>query len=251
MANGKYIAYYRVSTQKQGVSGLGLDAQKETVARYLNGGAWELVGEFTETETGKGADALAKRPQLRAALDACRKAGATLLIAKLDRLARNVYFITGLMEASRGNGKNAVKFVACDMPEANDLTIHIMAAFAEHEAKRISERTKDALAMAKRNGKALGVAGPANLKPNIETRSADADAFAEKLRGQIEGFKLRELTQRQMVEELNLLGIRTAKGGEWSLIQLQRVMKRLEGRESNRQGLRASAVPSLVAGALG
>lgn len=180
-----------------------------------------------ETETGKGADALAKRPQLRAALDACRKSGAKLLIAKLDRLARNVHFITGLMEASRGNGKNAVKFVACDMPDANDLTIHLMAAFAEHEAKRISERTKDALAAAKRRGVELGAAGPANLKPNIEARKADADAFAKKLRGQIEGFKLRRLTQRQMVEELNGLGICTARGGKWSLVQLQRVIARL------------------------
>lgn len=118
MANGKYIAYYRVSTQKQGASGLGLEAQKAAVMQYLNGGAWELASEFVETEAGKGADALAKRPQLRAALEACRKSGAKLLIAKLDRLARNVHFITGLMEASRGNGKNAVKFVACDMPDA-------------------------------------------------------------------------------------------------------------------------------------
>lgn len=164
MANEKFIAYYRVSTQKQGASGLGLEAQQEAVARYLNGGEWELVGRFVETESGKGADALAKRPQLRAALDACRKSGAKLLIAKLDRLARNVHFITGLMEASRGNGKNAVKFVACDIPDANDLTIHLMAAFAEHEAKRISERTKDALAMAKKRGVVLGRAGADNLK---------------------------------------------------------------------------------------
>ncbi|MQR02471.1 resolvase [Glaciimonas sp. GS1] len=227
MTNVTFIAYYRVSTQKQGASGLGLEAQQEAVARYLNGGAWELVDEFVETETGKGADALTRRPQLRAALDACRKSGAKLLIAKLDRLARNVHFITGLMEASRGNGKNAVKFVACDMPDANDLTIHLMAAFAEHEAKRISERTKDALAMAKKRGVVLGAAGPANLKPHIEIRRADADSFAEKLRGQIEGFELRELTQRQMVDELNLLGIRTPRSGEWSLIQLQRTIARL------------------------
>jgi len=228
MSNGKYIAYYRVSTQKQGASGLGLQAQQEAVAHYLNGGKWELVGQFIETETGKGADALAKRPQLRAAMDACRKSGAKLLIAKLDRLARNVHFVTGLMEASKGNGKNAVKFVACDMPEANDLTIHIMAAFAEHEAKRISERTKDALRAAKARGTLLGTAGITNLKPNIEARQADADGFAEKLRGQVDGFKLRGLPQRKMVAELNCLGIRTAKGAEWSLIQLQRLMKRLE-----------------------
>lgn len=121
MANDKFIAYHRVSTQKQGASGLGLEAQKEAVSRFLNGGYWELVGEYVEVETGKGADALAKRPQLKAALAACRKEGATLVIAKLDRLARNVHFVSGLMESK-------VKFVACDMPEANELTIHIMAA---------------------------------------------------------------------------------------------------------------------------
>jgi DNA invertase Pin-like site-specific DNA recombinase len=231
MEASKYIAYYRVSTQKQGMSGLGLEAQQETVARYIGGGAAELVGEFIETETGKGADALAKRPQLQAALEACRKSGAKLLIVKLDRLARNVHFITGLMEAAKGNGKNAVKFVACDMPEANDLTIHIMAAFAEHEAKRISERTKDALRAAKARGKLLGVAGTANLQPNIEMRQVAADGFAHKLRGQIEGFRLRGLTQRQMVAELNSLGIPTAKGRDSSLIQLQRVIKRLQESE--------------------
>ena len=214
MEISKYIAYYRVSTHKQGASGLGLEARQEAVARYLGGSGSELVGEFVETETGKGADALAKRPQLRAALDACRKSGANLLIAKLDRLARNVHFITGLMEAAKGNGRNAVKFVACDIPEANDLTIHIMAAFAEHEAKRISERTKDALKAAKARGKRLGVAGAANLQPNIEMRRAAADGFAHKMRGQIELFRLRGLSQRQMAAELNSLGVRTARGRE-------------------------------------
>lgn len=228
MEVSKYIAYYRVSTQKQGASGLGLQAQQETVARYLGNGMSELVEEFVETETGKGADALAKRPQLRAALEACRKSGAKLLIAKLDRLARNVHFITGLMKAANGNGRNAVKFVACDMPEANDLTIHIMAAFAEHEAKRISERTKDALKAAKARGERLGRAGPANLQPNLEARQTEADDFAQKMRGQVEGFILRGLTQRQMVAELNSLGIRAAGGGNWSLIQLQRIFKRLD-----------------------
>jgi len=227
----KYIAYYRVSTQKQGASGLGLEAQKDAVARFFNNGSWELVGEFIETETGKGADALSKRPQLSAALDACRKFGAKLLIAKLDRLARNVHFITGLMEASRGNGRNAVKFVACDMPDANDLTIHLMAAFAEHEAKRISERTKDALAMAKRRGVLLGVAGAKNLKINLELRQAEANNFVEKLRGLIGGFRLRKLSQREMVFELNHLGIKTARGGIWSLIQLQRVITRLDNKK--------------------
>jgi DNA invertase Pin-like site-specific DNA recombinase len=215
----KYVAYYRVSTQKQGASGLGLEAQQEAVRRYLAGKDWQLVAEFVESESGKGADALAKRPQLCAALRACRQTGAKLAIAKLDRLARNVHFITGLMEeASRRNGKTAVRFVACDMPDANDLTIHLMAAFAEHEARRISERTKDALAMAKKRGVRLGIAGAKNLKANIQDRQTRALDFAEKLRGQIEGFTLRNLSQRQMVVELNQLGIRTATGKEWSQI---------------------------------
>jgi DNA invertase Pin-like site-specific DNA recombinase len=220
MATGKFVAYYRVSTAKQGVSGLGLDAQRESVMRYLNGGKWELVGEFTETETGKGADALAKRPQLRAALDLCKKRGARLIIAKLDRLARNVHFVSGLMESK-------VKFVAVDMPEANELTIHIMAAFAEHEAKRISERTKDALAAAKARGVVLGATGPANLKPNIEERQQAATAFAESLSKVITGLQRAGLSQRAMVDELNKLGIKTARGGQWSLMQLQRVLARL------------------------
>lgn len=227
MSNGKFVTYYRVSTSQQGLSGLGLDAQKEAVARFLNGGNWEVVAEYVEVETGKGKDALTKRPQLKAALEACRKKEAKLLIAKLDRLARNVHFITGLMEEAKGNGKNAVKFVACDMPDANDLTIQLMAAFAEHEAHRISERTKAALAIAKQRGVALGIAGRANLKPNIEERKAKANEFAGKLRNLIDGYIARGLTQRQMVEEMNRVGITTPKGRSWSLIQLQRVMRRL------------------------
>ncbi|AMV42271.1 recombinase family protein [Paraburkholderia caribensis] len=219
MASGKFVAYYRVSTQKQGASGLGLDAQREAVTRYLNGGDWQLIGEFTEVETAKGSNALAKRPQLRAALELCRKTGARLLIAKLDRLARNVAFIAGLMESK-------VKFVSADMPEVNELTIHIMAAFAEHEAKRISERTRDALRAAKARGVVLGATGPANLKQNIEARQKAADEFAGSLSSVLAGFKASGLTQRQMVEQLNALGIKTARGGEWSLMQLQRVLKR-------------------------
>lgn len=221
MANGKFIAYHRVSTQKQGASGLGLEAQQVAVASYLNGGDWELIAEFQEVETGKGSDALAKRPQLRAALAACRKEGATLIIAKLDRLARNVHFVSGLMESK-------VRFVACDMPEANELTIHIMAAFAEHEAKRISQRTKDALAVAKGRGVVLGKAGAANLRPNVEERQRVANAFAEKLRPMFESMKARGLSQRGMVAELNNIGVPAPSGrGVWMLATVQRVIARL------------------------
>lgn len=220
MTNGKFIAYFRVSTQKQGASGLGLEAQKESVGRFLNRGEWELIAEYQEIETGKGSDALAKRPQLTAALAACRKEGATLIIAKLDRLARNVHFVSGLMESK-------VKFVACDMPEANELTIHIMAAFAEHEAKRISQRTKDALAIAKSRGIILGKAGAANLRPNIESRQQAAIQFAESCRSVFENMKSRGLSQRQMAIELNCFGIKPPKGGTWQLTQVQRITSRL------------------------
>lgn len=222
MANGKYVSYVRVSTVRQGASGLGLEAQQDAVARFLNGGAWELVAEFREVETGKGSDALAKRPQLRAALEACRKLGATLVIAKLDRLARNVHFVSGLMESK-------VKFVACDMPDANELTIHMMAAFVEHEAKRISQRTKEALAVAKARGVQLGRAGAANLRPNVEQRQAAAGAFAEKLRPIFTSMVVEKLSQRGMVERLNTVGIPTSTGevGKWRLSQVQRILARL------------------------
>src|ERR1700722_12486249 len=149
MANGKFVSYLRVSTAKQGVSGLGLEAQREAVATYLNGGKWNLVQEVVEVESGKRND----RPQLARALALCRLHNATLIIAKLDRLARNVHFISGLMESK-------VDFVAVDFPQANRLTIHILAAVAEHEAKMISERTKAALAAAVAASSSVATAAP-------------------------------------------------------------------------------------------
>lgn len=213
----KIISYIRVSTQKQGMSGLGMEAQQKSVQQYLAEQGSELVAEFVEVESGRKTDS--QRPELAKALEACKKHKAVLVVAKLDRLARNVHFISGLMEAK-------VKFIALDMPEANELTLHVMAAFAEHEAKRISERTKVALAVAKERGVKLGTAGAANLQPNIEARQKQAQAFAESLSGIFEGFKLRELTQRQMVAELNQLGIKTARGGSWSLVQVQRILRK-------------------------
>lgn len=220
MANGKFIAYYRVSTQKQGQSGLGLEAQQKAVADYLNGGDWELLAEFTEVETGKGANALDRRPQLRQALALCKKTKATLVIAKLDRLARNVHFVSGLIESG-------VEFVAADMPHANKTMIQIHAVMSEHERDQISARTKAALTAAKARGVKLGIAGAKNLKPNIEERQKAADDFANKLKGVIDGMKARGLSQRAMCDELNELGIKTARGGQWSQVQLQRVMGRL------------------------
>ncbi|WP_305074379.1 recombinase family protein [Propionivibrio sp.] len=219
MANGKFVGYYRVSTQKQGASGLGLEAQREAVSRFLNGGSWELIAEFQEVETGKGANALEKRPQLKAALSACRKEGATLLIAKLDRLARNVHFVSGLLETG-------VDFVAADMPQANKVMIQMHAVMSEWERDQISARTKAALAAAKARGVALGRAGIANLRPNVEARQQAADDFAEKLRPLFDSMKARGLSQRAMVEEFNSVGVPAPKGGNWRLSQVQRVISR-------------------------
>ncbi len=138
-----FVAYYRVSTDKQASSGLGLEAQREAVARHVAAAGGAIVASFEEVESGKRND----RPQIAAALAVCRARHATLIIAKLDRLARNVAFISGLMEAK-------VDFVACDNPYATRLTIHILAAVAEHEREMISQRTKVALAAAKARGQA-------------------------------------------------------------------------------------------------
>ena len=151
----EFIAYYRVSTDRQGASGLGLAAQREAVARFI--GTGPLVAEYTEIESGKQH---ANRPQLLTALAECRKRRAVLLIARLDRLARNVAFIANLMESG-------VDFVAVDMPQATRLTIHILAAVAEHEREMISTRTKAALAEAKRRGTRLG-------NPSLEEARARA-----------------------------------------------------------------------------
>jgi len=220
MQEHRFVTYYRVSTQAQGRSGLGLEAQRIAVEQYLRSRGGNLIGKFTEVETGKGANALERRPQLRAALDLCRKQGAVLVIAKLDRLARNVHFVTGLIESG-------VDFVAADMPHATKVMIQIHAVMAEHERDQISARTKAALAAAKARGVKLGVTGPTNLRPNLEARQEAARRFRERMRPVLEGFTARGLSQRQMVAELNGLGIKTPRGGEWRLKQVQRVIARL------------------------
>ena len=220
VTNRKYVTYLRVSTAKQGQSGLGLEAQQAAVDAYLNGGAGEVVGRFVEVETGKGANALDKRPELRAALALCKKTFATLLIAKLDRLARNVHFISGLIETG-------VDFIAADMPQANKVMIQMHSVMSEWERDEISRRTTAALAAAKARGVNLGVAGPANLRPNIEARQKAADQFAAKLSATLGGFIAQGMTQIAMVEELNAIGIRTPTGKTWSRTQLQRTLARL------------------------
>jgi DNA invertase Pin-like site-specific DNA recombinase len=219
----RFIAYYRVSTKRQGLSGLGLDAQRESVAAYLAGVRGHLVEEFTEVEHGtrKGNH----RPQLAAALAQCRIHGATLIIAKLDRLARNVAFTSNLMESS-------VEFVACDYPQANRLTIHILATVAEHEAEMISTRTKLALAVAKRKGTVLGGdRGNTHLiyrkgnRASAKVRSEKAQRRSADLAPVIAAIKAEGAgSLRQIAATLNQRGIPTARGGEWSAVQVSRVV---------------------------
>jgi DNA invertase Pin-like site-specific DNA recombinase len=219
MNMNQFVTYYRVSTQRQGASGLGLDAQRSTVANYLLGGTRTVLAEFAEIETGKGANALERRPQLRLALELCKRKGATLLIAKLDRLARNVHFVSGLIETG-------VDFIAADMPNANKVMIQMHAVMSEWERDQISERTKAALASAKARGVILGATGPANLKRNIEERQDAAKCFRARLKPVIDGFISQGLSRRVIVERLNDLNIKAPMGGTWSLGQVQRVLNK-------------------------
>ncbi|MGO8865799.1 MAG: recombinase family protein [Alphaproteobacteria bacterium] len=203
------IAYYRVSTERQGASGLGLQAQRKAVADYLASVGATLLEEYTEIESGKRSD----RPEIAKALAACRKAKATLVIAKLDRLARNVAFISRLMEAK-------VDFLAVDFPQANRLTIHILAAVAEHEREMISQRTKAALAAARARGVKLGSPLPQNgaaigLPRSLAARKAKADAIAAVALPVIHKLKAEGKTLRQIAEALGTTGIEAPRGGAW------------------------------------
>ena len=154
MTTGKFVSYLRVSTQQQGDSGLGIEAQRAAVADYLNGGDWALLAEYVEVESGKRND----RPQLMAALAYAKATGATVVIAKWDRLARNVAFVSAVLDGG-------VDFVACDNPHATRFTIHILAAVAEYEAAAVSTRTKAALAARKARGGRMGnINGAAALR---------------------------------------------------------------------------------------
>jgi DNA invertase Pin-like site-specific DNA recombinase len=214
---GKFVAYYRVSTDKQGQSGLGLDAQRQAVMTYLNGGPWKLIAEFTEVETGKRAD----RPELQKALAACRKHKGKLIIAKLDRLSRNLAFIATLMDSN-------VEFIAADNPHANRLTVHILAAVAEHERAAISERTKAALQAAKRRGVKLG--GPrlaTARKAAIKARSEAADAFAANVRPIIKEIQASGVSSlRGVARALTARGLQSPRGRDWSDVQVAAVLKR-------------------------
>jgi DNA invertase Pin-like site-specific DNA recombinase len=215
--NGKFVAYYRVSTDKQGKSGLGLDAQRQAVENYLNGGNWKLISEFTEVESGKNSD----RPQLRAAQAACKKHKAKLVIAKLDRLSRNVAFIANLLEAG-------TDFVAADNPHANKPMVQMMAVFAEMERDAISKRTKEALAAAKARGVRLGNPRLAQARAEVNAaRQEAADSFAAGVLPIIRQIQKSGISSlRGVAKALSARGVKTARGGEWTAVQVSDILRR-------------------------
>jgi DNA invertase Pin-like site-specific DNA recombinase len=220
---GKFVSYLRVSTKRQGESGLGLEAQRAAVEAWLNGGDWTLVEEHVEVESGKRDD---NRPALAKAFDACRAYNAKLVIAKIDRLSRDPVFLLSLRDAG-------IEFIAVDMPHANRLTVGIMSLVAEQEREAISTRTKAALAAAKARGTKLGK--PKGTKvPSAEigcargvvTIMAKAEAFAERMRPVFTD--LSGLSARSAAQELDRRGYATARGGKWSATLVIRTRARLE-----------------------
>ena len=223
MADGRFVAYLRVSTDKQGRSGLGLEAQRQAVADFLNGGRWKLLAEVVEVESGKRDD----RPELARALALCKAKKATLVVAKLDRLARDAHFLLGLQKAG-------VEFVATDMPSANRLTVGIMAMVAEEERRMIAARTKAALAAAKARGVKLGgdrgyVGRPEDLAKAREARQQNADVRALAVapilaRVDPDG----ALSLRAVAAALDAEGMPTVTGTEgWTAAGVARLRKRL------------------------
>ncbi|WP_337054867.1 recombinase family protein [Pseudoxanthomonas sp. USHLN014] len=213
------MAYYRVSTKRQGDSGLGLDAQRQAVTDYLTGGPWALIAEFTDVESGKDDN----RPEMAKAIDHAKRHKATLVIAKLDRLSRKVSFVSRLMDSG-------VHFVAADNPSATELTINILAAVAQEERRLISQRTKAALAAAKRRGVALGnpEIGAARAAAAGAIR-AGADQFASNVLPVIQQAQAAGCgTLRELAKALNARGMTTRRGGQWTAAAVSRVLARSE-----------------------
>jgi DNA invertase Pin-like site-specific DNA recombinase len=212
-----FIAYYRVSTQGQGQSGLGLDAQRAAVQAYVQSIGGTLLAEHTEVESG----AVDDRAQLKAALKQCRTEKAMLVIAKLDRLARSVHFISELLQSG-------VEFVAADMPHANKLTIHIIAAVAEYEREVIAQRTKAALAAAKARGVRLGNPAAASQSKVASDRArSQADAYAKRVMPVIQTLQTQGVTSfSRIAKALEESDVRTQRGGRWTAAGVRNILLR-------------------------
>ena len=221
----RIISYLRVSTSKQGQSGLGLEAQRSTIASYVNGQGEETVKEFIEIESGKNND----RPELAQALHLAKITGATVVIAKLDRLSRNAAFLLTLRDSG-------VKFVAADMPDANDLTVGILAVIAQHEREAISKRTKEALQAAKERGTKLGNPnGAAALRraakgnaDGLKAIKAKADKHAANLKAVIDSLRDEGVIRLGgIAKALNERGMITPQGKQWYKSSVKNLIARL------------------------
>lgn len=219
----KAIAYIRVSTQQQGRSGLGMEGQQSAISEFCQREGIELNGEYVEVETGKGADALDRRPKLASALKAARKQGAQIIVSKLDRLSRDVHFISGLM-AER------VPFLVAELgPDVDPFVLHLYAALSEKERQMISQRTKTALKAAKSRGVKLGNRtnlAEAQAKGTDSIRQAASD-FAAKVWPIIRAYKADGLSLRKIAEQLNDQGVATARGGQWQAAQVSAIVRRM------------------------
>jgi DNA invertase Pin-like site-specific DNA recombinase len=220
---GMMIAYLRVSTDKQGKSGLGIEAQRLTIARFAESDGCEIVAEYVEIETGKGSDALERRPQLAAALAHARKIKSAVVVAKLDRLSRDVHFISGLM-AQR------VPFIVAELgADADPFMLHVYAALAEKERNMIADRTRLALAQKKAQGVILGNRTnlPEAAAKGASANHAAADAFAANVVPVIRQIEASGITgHRALAVALNARGIQTARGGEWHATTVRNIMAR-------------------------
>jgi DNA invertase Pin-like site-specific DNA recombinase len=226
------VAYLRVSTSKQGRSGLGIEAQRENIVRFAASEGYELIGEFIEIETGKGADALERRPQLAAALNAARKRKGSVVVAKLDRLSRDVHFISGLMA-------HRVPFIVTELgADVDPFILHLYAALSEKERNLIAGRTKAALAAKKAQGKVLG--GPNLPEARVAAQvviKANADRYAANVLPIIrEAQKAGADTLRDIADALNARGIATARGGRWHATSVKNLLERPIARKASQAG---------------
>ncbi|ADV66421.1 recombinase family protein [Deinococcus maricopensis] len=215
----KAIAYFRVSREKQAQSGLGLEAQAAAVTAFVQQRGYDVVAEYTEVETGTSRK---RRIAIHRAIEHAKREGAVLLIAKLDRLSRNLHFVSGLMESG-------VRFTAVDMPEANHLSIQIMAVMAEQEARAISTRTREALTAAKARGVKLGSPKPMTEMVRAKGREAVSQAFREAYRreyGYISLMRKSGMSLRAIAARLNQEGLRTRSGSEWTAVQVSRILNK-------------------------
>jgi DNA invertase Pin-like site-specific DNA recombinase len=217
------IAYLRVSTSRQGRSGLGLEAQRDNIARFALTEGCELIGEYLEVETGKGSDALERRPQLSAAINAARRRKASVVVAKLDRLSRDVHFISGLMA-------HKVPFIVTELgADVDPFILHLYAALSEKERNLIAARTRAALAVRKAQGKPLGgpklqaarELGQAVIKANADGHAANVLPIIQAAQ------KAGATTLREIADALNARGVHTARGGKWHATSVKNILERI------------------------